>query len=79
MQRANRRSFILKCSKCGADIKDGSVYCDVCGEEVRIVPDYSSLDEVLAAHVRGEIESEHRSKKPAKKKQNNKKRKCLLF
>lgn len=69
----------MKCSRCGADIKDGSVYCDVCGEEIRIVPDYSALDEVLVAHVRDEIESERRSQKTTKKKRNDKKKKMLII
>lgn len=46
----------MKCSVCGAEIKEGALYCDVCGAAVQIVPDYSPLDEVLTAHVRGEIE-----------------------
>lgn len=57
----------MKCSRCGANIKDDSVYCDVCGEEVRIVPDYSSLDELLAAHVRGEIETDRHPQKSGRK------------
>lgn len=50
----------MRCSECGANIREGSLYCDACGAEVRIVPDYSSLDEVLTAHVRGEIEGRER-------------------
>lgn len=57
----------MRCNKCGADIREGSLYCEICGEEVRIVPDYSSLDEVLAAHVRGEIELEQRRKASARR------------
>lgn len=66
----------MKCTRCGANLPDGSVYCDVCGEEVRIVPDYSSLDELLAAQVRGEIELEKRPPEPGEKNttQNTKKR-----
>ena len=30
----------MKCSKCGAHISEGSLYCDKCGEEVQIVPLY---------------------------------------
>lgn len=29
-----------KCPKCGADLKDGALYCDVCGEDIHIVPDF---------------------------------------
>lgn len=67
----------MKCSRCGADIKEGSLHCDLCGEEVRIVPDYSSLDEVLAENVREEIQSEKR--KPHKKKRNQKKIMLILL
>lgn len=54
----------MKCSKCGAEIREGSLYCDVCGTEVRIVPDYSPLDEVLTAHVRGEIKGRVDKERP---------------
>jgi len=30
----------MKCPKCGNEIKDGHLYCGVCGEEIRIVPDF---------------------------------------
>ncbi len=30
----------MKCPGCGAEIKEGFLYCSVCGEEIRIVPDY---------------------------------------
>lgn len=30
----------MKCSNCGADIAEGSLYCAQCGEEVQIVPVY---------------------------------------
>lgn len=53
----------MRCRKCGAEIREGSLYCDMCGEEVRIVPDYSSLDEILAEHVRNELQSGNRTKK----------------
>ena len=35
----------MKCSKCGAEIKSGSVYCDSCGEAVQMVPDYNLLED----------------------------------
>ena len=59
----------MKCSVCGAEIKEGALYCDACGAEVRIVPDYSPLDEVLTAHVRGEIEG--RANRPQKSRNGN--------
>ena len=36
------------CPNCGAIIPDGNVYCDECGQEIQIVPDYNLLeDDVL--------------------------------
>lgn len=31
----------MKCENCGAKMKEGHVYCEKCGYEVRIVPDYN--------------------------------------
>ncbi|MCR5846811.1 MAG: chitobiase/beta-hexosaminidase C-terminal domain-containing protein [Lachnospiraceae bacterium] len=30
----------MKCPNCGARLKDGNLFCEVCGEEINIVPDY---------------------------------------
>ena len=30
----------MKCPKCGTEIKDGNLYCEKCGEEIHIVPDF---------------------------------------
>lgn len=30
----------MKCPKCGADMAEGSLYCEQCGEEIHMVPDY---------------------------------------
>lgn len=66
--------IIVKCRKCGAEIREGSLYCDRCGEEVRIVPDYSSFDELLAEHVRNELYSENRQKQSKKVSADSKKK-----
>lgn len=36
----------MKCSKCGAHISEGSLYCEKCGEEVQIVPLYEAEAEL---------------------------------
>lgn len=35
----------MKCSFCGADLKEHTLYCESCGKEVRMVPDYNMYDE----------------------------------
>lgn len=30
----------MKCPNCGADMKDGLLYCEHCGEDIHIVPDF---------------------------------------
>lgn len=35
----------MKCVKCGAELKEGCLYCSVCGNEAQIVPDYSVLED----------------------------------
>lgn len=47
----------MKCEKCGADLKEGCLYCSVCGNEVQIVPDYSVLeDDYLRALLKEETQ-----------------------
>lgn len=48
----------MKCRYCGAAIPDGALRCSRCGNEVRIVPDYNPLDDMLTAHIRGAISEE---------------------
>ncbi len=35
----------MKCVKCGAELKEGCVYCSACGQEVQVAPDYSVLED----------------------------------
>ena len=30
----------MKCPRCGTDLQDGHLYCEKCGEEIHIVPDF---------------------------------------
>ena len=48
----------MKCKNCGAAIPEGYLYCEKCGQEVQIVPDYNPLDDVLTAQVKGALEEE---------------------
>ena len=42
----------MKCINCGYEIPSGELYCKRCGEEVRIVPDYNPLDDMLTAQIK---------------------------
>lgn len=46
----------MKCRRCGAVMRDGLLRCSKCGADIRIVPDYNPLDDVLAAQVKGAID-----------------------
>ena len=42
----------MKCPKCGNEMGEGKMYCEVCGEEIHIVPDFepeieNSISDVL--------------------------------
>lgn len=42
----------MKCLKCGAELSEGKLYCEKCGEDVHIVPDFepeveSQIDETM--------------------------------
>lgn len=48
----------MKCPKCGNEIKDDYLYCDVCGEEIRIVPDFdATVDENIDISLTGVIDT----------------------
>ena len=35
----------MKCQKCGAEIPEGSLYCEKCGQDIHIVPDFKEFAE----------------------------------
>lgn len=37
----------MRCRRCGAEMPEGALRCEECGAEIRIVPDYNPLDDVL--------------------------------
>lgn len=45
----------MKCRYCGYQIPDGEMYCRRCGKEVRIVPDYNPLDDMLTEQIKVSI------------------------
>ena len=35
----------MKCVYCGAELKEGCIYCSKCGKEVQLVPDYNIIED----------------------------------
>lgn len=73
----------MKCSKCGAKVPKGYVYCKSCGEEVLLVPDYNYLEEDMLSHIIQEggetnLPPEYISDNNSKKEPNKKIRKNIL-
>lgn len=70
----------MKCVKCGAELKEGCIYCSVCGNEVQIVPDYSVLEDDYLRSLLREGNSQKKQSKgngkeaqsPQRRKQGNK-------
>lgn len=65
----------MKCSKCGAEIEVGSVFCKKCGEPVQMIPDYNILEDdflvsLLDEQQNAKQESKTLEEKTAKSKNN---------
>lgn len=65
----------MKCSKCGAEIETGSVFCKKCGEPVQMVPDYNILEDdflvsLLDEQQNAKQESKTSEEKTVKREQN---------
>lgn len=69
-----RRGNLMKCVNCGAKIKDGSIYCPVCGKEAQVVNGYVSLeDDFLHALIRDSVNATDNSRNNKKNLTQNKK------
>lgn len=51
----------MRCRYCGAEIPEGILYCEECGGEVQIVPDYNPLEDILAEHVKDALRKSGRT------------------
>ena len=61
----------MKCPRCGADMKEGQMYCEHCGREIQIVPEFdpaleTSLHKALS-DVGTQIAEKASEDKPQKK------------
>lgn len=58
----------MKCQKCGAELVSGHLYCDICGAEYQIVPDFEPEIENSIAQSMSDISESIESDKPQKQK-----------
>lgn len=54
------------CSKCGAQVPKGKIYCSVCGTDVQLIPDYNFLEDdmlsdIVSRGVRGATAGEEKA------------------
>ncbi len=61
----------MKCSKCSAEIRVGSVYCENCGEPAQIVPDYNILEDDFLVTILDEKKKEKETKRIQEEKTKN--------
>lgn len=54
----------MKCQSCGCEIPSGIMSCPACGAEVRLVPDYESLDDLLNGRYASEEDEEEEPARP---------------
>ena len=45
----------MRCKYCGHSIPEGMLYCENCGKEVCIVPEYNPLDDLLSEQIKDAI------------------------
>lgn len=73
----------MKCPKCGAELEEGHLYCEKCGEEIHIVPDFEpeieySMNETLSGIVEDVLAEIPGESEPKKEKRTGKRKGVLL-
>ncbi len=65
----------MKCPNCGAEMKEGRLYCESCGEDIHIVPDFEpelerNIEQSIEHILEGVAESDLQDQKEAEKAKN---------
>lgn len=72
----------MKCPNCGAELKEGYLYCETCGEDIHIVPDFEpeieySISETLSGIVEDVLEEVPEERVEKNKPRNNRIKKMI--
>ena len=67
----------MKCPKCGNELNKGNMYCEFCGEEIHMVPDFdpeieNSIKETLSTVAKEVSPSDFDEKETIDRKKNGK-------
>lgn len=61
---------MMKCPKCGADMPENSLYCEQCGEDIHIVPDFEAeVEDNIQQTLQGIVEEISGETKPDDKRE----------
>lgn len=63
----------MRCPSCGMELPEGKLYCEQCGEEIHIVPDFEPEVEITIAESLGQVLESAFEKQIPKKQQEKKK------
>lgn len=59
----------MKCTNCGAEFEDGTLFCPVCGTEVQWVPEYNTLETLIRQKELHDQEKKRRESEEKKEKE----------
>ena len=58
----------MNCPKCGKELVDGHLYCEACGQEINLVPEFEAeVEDSMAESIKGIIDDAGLEEKQDKK------------
>ena len=70
----------MNCPKCGKELLDGRLYCEHCGGEINLVPEFEAeIEQSMAESIQGIVEEVSSQSQEVAKPQKSKKFSVLFF